>query len=290
MTVLQERGPRLLGGRDHLAGGTWLAVSEYGVVAGLTNQPSMSVAPGIPPCSRGELPLMFAAYPVCGDRRGAGLRQALPRRTTWCWLLVGDRQALFGVGLAGGTAPEVRELLLGQYVLENVPLDPPSQKAARIGAEPAGRRRWPGTRRRPGRPARTGPAGARCARLALASVDEATLKEYPDAPGRCCRDAPWVVVGGKPTARQPSRAALRRDRRPGGTGDYHQEQPGLQKPRRSSSSLMNWDIATAAACWLTSGPTMSLRRTDRVSGTSARTGCRRTARPGRSPGCPWSGR
>jgi len=42
MTVLQERGPRLLGGRDHLAGGTWLAVSEHGVVAGLTNQPSAS--------------------------------------------------------------------------------------------------------------------------------------------------------------------------------------------------------------------------------------------------------
>ena len=125
MTVLRERGPRLLGGRDHLAGGTWLAVSEHGVVAGLTNQPATS-GPRRDPAkrTRGELPLMFAAYPDAYNP---------------CWLLVGDRRALFSVGLASGTAPEVRELPPGQYVLENVPLDPPSEKAARIGAELAGR-------------------------------------------------------------------------------------------------------------------------------------------------------
>ena len=33
MTVLRERDPRVLGGRDELAGGTWLAVNEHGVVA-----------------------------------------------------------------------------------------------------------------------------------------------------------------------------------------------------------------------------------------------------------------
>ena len=38
VTVLRER-PRTLGGRDRLAGGTWLALNEHGVVAGLTNQP-----------------------------------------------------------------------------------------------------------------------------------------------------------------------------------------------------------------------------------------------------------
>src|SRR5262249_51148300 len=40
MTVLRDHGPRILGGRDELAGGTWLAVNEHGVVAGLTNRPS----------------------------------------------------------------------------------------------------------------------------------------------------------------------------------------------------------------------------------------------------------
>ena len=37
ITVLRDRGPRILGGRDQVAGGTWLAVNEHGVLAGLTN-------------------------------------------------------------------------------------------------------------------------------------------------------------------------------------------------------------------------------------------------------------
>lgn len=140
MTVLQDHGPRLLGGRDHLAGGTWLAVSEHGVVAGLTNQPVRS-GPRRDPAkrTRGELPLMFAAYPDAATAVQEVCATLDPGAYNPCWLLVGDRRALFSVGLAGGTAPEVRELPPGQYVLENVPLDPPSEKAARIGAELAGR-------------------------------------------------------------------------------------------------------------------------------------------------------
>jgi uncharacterized protein with NRDE domain len=136
MTVLQDRGPRLLGGKDLQAGGTWLAVSEHGVVAGLTNQPSVS-GPRRDPSkrSRGELPLMFAAYPDAATAVEQVCAKLDPGAYNPCWLLVGDRRALFSVGLAGGTAPEVRELPPGQYVLENVPLDPPSEKAARIGAE-----------------------------------------------------------------------------------------------------------------------------------------------------------
>jgi uncharacterized protein with NRDE domain len=140
MTVLQDRGPRLLGGKDLQAGGTWLAVSEHGVVAGLTNQPSVS-GPRRDPSkrSRGELPLIFAAYPDAATAVEQVCARLDPGAYNPCWLLVGDRRALFSVGLAGGTAPEVRELPPGQYVLENVPLDPPSEKAARIGAELASR-------------------------------------------------------------------------------------------------------------------------------------------------------
>src|SRR4051812_25845734 len=61
MTVLQDAGPRILGGRDELAGGTWLAVNEAGVVAGLTNRP---LAGQRDPAkrSRGELPLALAGH------------------------------------------------------------------------------------------------------------------------------------------------------------------------------------------------------------------------------------
>src|SRR5271166_3791385 len=94
MTVLRERDPRILGGRDDLAGGTWLAVNEHGVVAGLTNRP---VSGGRDPAkrSRGELPLAFT--------RAAGAAEAVARVVPTidpdaynpCWLLVGDRRSLF---------------------------------------------------------------------------------------------------------------------------------------------------------------------------------------------------
>ena len=91
--------PRILGGRDELAGGTWLAVNSAGVLAGLTNQPSASRDPA--KRSRGELPLRFAAYQdaatavaeVCGRLDLADYNP--------CWLLVGDRDTLFSIDLTG---------------------------------------------------------------------------------------------------------------------------------------------------------------------------------------------
>src|SRR5450432_4117459 len=62
VTVLRDAGPRILGGRDLVAGGTWLAVNADGVLAGLTNQPT-GHSPDPAKRTRGELPLLFAAYP-----------------------------------------------------------------------------------------------------------------------------------------------------------------------------------------------------------------------------------
>src|SRR5947207_1661505 len=61
MTVLQDRGPRIVGGRDEKAGGTWLAVNEFGIVAGLTNRPTLD-GPDPSKRSRGELPLACAQH------------------------------------------------------------------------------------------------------------------------------------------------------------------------------------------------------------------------------------
>jgi uncharacterized protein with NRDE domain len=128
MTVLREHGPRILGGRDELAGGTWLAVNEHGVVAGLTNQPS---ADGRDPTkrSRGELPLAFAAYRSAAEAV-AGVRAELdPAAYNPCWMLVGDREALFSLGISGGSELEVAKLAPGLHVLENAPLQSGSAKA-----------------------------------------------------------------------------------------------------------------------------------------------------------------
>jgi uncharacterized protein with NRDE domain len=129
MTVLRERDPRILGGRDELAGGTWLAVNEHGVVAGLTNQPSPD---GRDPAkrSRGELPLAFARYRTVAEAVPAVRAELEPTAYNPCWMLVGDRESLYFIGISGGSATDVEQLEPGLHVLENAPLHPVSAKAA----------------------------------------------------------------------------------------------------------------------------------------------------------------
>lgn len=129
MTVLRDSDPRIVGGRDELAGGTWLAVNEHGVVAGLTNQPS---ADGRDPGkrTRGELPLAFTQHASAADAVDAVCATLDPADYNPCWMLVGDRRALYSIGIAGGARPEVEQLGPGLHVLENAPLRPGSAKVA----------------------------------------------------------------------------------------------------------------------------------------------------------------
>jgi uncharacterized protein with NRDE domain len=129
ITVLRPDGPRILGGRDELAGGTWLAVNEHGLVAGLTNQPS---ADGRDPTkrSRGELPLAFAGYPTAAEAVPKVCAELEPARYNPCWMLVGDRHSLFFIAIGGGSEPEVEQLGPGLHILENAPLRAESAKAA----------------------------------------------------------------------------------------------------------------------------------------------------------------
>ncbi len=129
--VLEDRAPRILGGRDELAGGTWLAVNERGVVAGLTNRPS----PGgrdLTKRSRGEIPLMAAGQRSAQKGVSEVVRRVEPGRYNPAWLLVGDRASLFYVELGAEQPPEVRPLPPGVHVLENVPLGDRSPKVDRV--------------------------------------------------------------------------------------------------------------------------------------------------------------
>jgi uncharacterized protein with NRDE domain len=130
ITVLRATQPRILGGRDELAGGTWLAVNEHGVVAGLTNQPTGARDPA--KRSRGELPLAFAAYPDARTAVTQVCARLDPAAYNPCWMLVGDRHALFSVEVSGGHRAGVEELPPGRYVLENAPLWQPSAKQQRV--------------------------------------------------------------------------------------------------------------------------------------------------------------
>jgi uncharacterized protein with NRDE domain len=130
MTVLRESSPRILGGRDELAGGTWLAVNEAGVVAGLTNRPSAS---GRDPSkrSRGELPLLLAEHTNAVDAVDAFAATVAPGDYNPAWLLVGDRRHLFSVDVSG-PRPTVTSLDPGVHILENEPPGSASPKVMRV--------------------------------------------------------------------------------------------------------------------------------------------------------------
>ena len=137
MTVLRDGGPRILGGRDQEAGGTWLAVNEHGVVAGLTNRPLRKGA--TPPSARAASSRWRWRCTVTRRRRWrSSWRACVPADYNPAWLLVGDRASLYAVDMTGGASgrgstsyedrPRVEELAPGVHILENNPLDTPSPK------------------------------------------------------------------------------------------------------------------------------------------------------------------
>jgi uncharacterized protein with NRDE domain len=133
MQVLRKDAPRTLGGRDVLAGGTWLAVNDAGVFAGITNRPSSA---GRDPTrrSRGELQLMLTEYPNAREAARAFAGKVSSADYNPCWLLVGDRTHLFYISLGDHERPRIQELEPGIHVLENRPLEAHSPKAEMVRA------------------------------------------------------------------------------------------------------------------------------------------------------------
>src|SRR4051794_26961936 len=102
MTVLRQRDPMIVGGRDDLAGGTWLAVNEHGVVAALTNRPMVGGKRDPSKRSRGELPVALTSYPSAKEAVEAFVLEFRPSDFNPSWLLVGDRHHLFAVDMSEG--------------------------------------------------------------------------------------------------------------------------------------------------------------------------------------------
>jgi uncharacterized protein with NRDE domain len=129
-TVLADDAVRILGGRDEKSGGTWLAVNEYGVFAGLTNQP-LGEHRDPTRRTRGELPLALVTHPTAEAAVGDFLTRHSTSDYNGCWLLVGDRQSLFFIDFTGET-PTAVSLDPGLYVLENRALHTSSPKADHV--------------------------------------------------------------------------------------------------------------------------------------------------------------
>jgi uncharacterized protein with NRDE domain len=136
VSVLEGGPPRILGGRDLRAGGTWFAVNEEGVCAGLTNQP-LGDALDRSKRSRGALPTALTGFGTAAQAVDEFVRTFDPADFNGCWLLVGDRTSLYFVDFTGpgpGAAPGesvgavATPLAPGVYVLENRSLGAPSPK------------------------------------------------------------------------------------------------------------------------------------------------------------------
>lgn len=131
MQVLRPAAPRILGGRDVPSGGTWLAVNEHGVCAGLANRPSPG---GRDPSrrSRGELPFLLAQHSKAERAVLAFEKAVVCTHYNPCWLLVCDRTALFYIVVGDDTEPVVTRLPPGLHVLGNDPLGHPSPKVEMV--------------------------------------------------------------------------------------------------------------------------------------------------------------
>jgi uncharacterized protein with NRDE domain len=131
MTVLSPDHPRILGGRDDEAGGTWLAVNSHGLVAGLTNRPVLG---GRDPAkrTRGELPLALASHRGAPEAVDDFLQRFSPADYNPAWFLVGDRTSLFSIDLTDGDSPTAKPLGPGVHILENTPPGAPSVKVDHV--------------------------------------------------------------------------------------------------------------------------------------------------------------
>jgi uncharacterized protein with NRDE domain len=146
ITVLHESKPRILGGRDERAGGTWLAVNEHGVVCGLTNRP-MADGPDPTRRSRGRLPLVAAGMRTAEEGADVLATEAATGDYNPAWLFVGDRRTLHYVAVDPDAATGPERLGPGIHVLENAALGAPSVKVDHVrsvisSAEAAGARLW----------------------------------------------------------------------------------------------------------------------------------------------------
>lgn len=131
MTTLADGPPRLRGGRDALAGGTWLAVSDDGVVVGLTNQPGTRNPARR---SRGELPLLLASARSAEEATTRAEATLRGEDFSPAWLFAGDRRTLHYLDLTNPGPPRSRLLAAGVHVLENSPLEVQTTKTEAVRA------------------------------------------------------------------------------------------------------------------------------------------------------------
>lgn len=118
--MILQREPRIIGGRDEVAGGSWLALAESGLIVGILNRRT-AAAPDASRASRGELCLELASLSSAAE--AAALLAAVPQdKHNPFNILVADREAAF-VAQNRSRRTVVEQLSPGLHVLTNLDLD-----------------------------------------------------------------------------------------------------------------------------------------------------------------------
>jgi len=113
-------GPvRAVGGRDPVAGGTWLGVNAQGVLIAVTNRHKTELP--AEPRSRGLLARELLTSATVASAVDRAVRELASQRYAGCNLLCGSAAGL--VVVHGGDALEVRALAAGWHFLANRDVD-----------------------------------------------------------------------------------------------------------------------------------------------------------------------
>jgi hypothetical protein len=111
----------VVGGLDCLAGGTWLAVNQHGVAAGVLNRTG-SLGPAADRRSRGELPLLALRHPTAAQAAAA-----LAVLDAGDWrpfnLVVADAAGAFILQGLGEGAPYVQAMSPGLHIVASTAPD-----------------------------------------------------------------------------------------------------------------------------------------------------------------------
>ncbi|KAL2895180.1 Transport and Golgi organization 2-like protein [Bienertia sinuspersici] len=125
-------GGEILGGRDEVGGGTWLACSKKGKVAFVTNVLELHTLPEAK--SRGELPVRFLKGKQ-SPREYAEMLAKEAEEYNGFNLIVADlssKSMIYITNRANGESVRIQEVPPGLHVLSNAKLDSPWPKAERL--------------------------------------------------------------------------------------------------------------------------------------------------------------
>jgi hypothetical protein len=143
--------PGVVAGRDRSAGGTWMGLNRFGVVATVLNRPG-TLGPAAGKRSRGELPLMALDHKTAADAAAAITRLDAAAWRGFNMVLADGAGAIFIRGLGHGR-PTAEALPQGvSMVTAYDPNDLTSPRTARHlprfqAVEPVGPEDWQGWRR-----------------------------------------------------------------------------------------------------------------------------------------------